>query len=352
MKRCRRWIAAMLLAILIVTTMIPITASAKQEDFKNRVVGYFPSYRYSTFNSVDFSAMTHCILSFLTYSNGTLTCGFSDAQIRAIKEKCDANDVKLMVALGGWDGFSYTNNPIDTDEERQKFVADLMYYVDSYDLDGIDIDVEITNSDFWACFDLLVKDLSAELKPDGKLLTMAVATWFTDPIADSTYEYFDFINLMSYYGTGYDSHMNQIYNYLTYYGNRGVSDDRMVIGVPFYGNSSGANPTYGEIIAMSTDASMLNYYNGINYNGAHTITAKAEYSLDYGGIMIWEVGQDSFNKRYSLLEAIKRVNDTTGTATDIGYLANLNSSKTTCTSTKLSWTASENAVSYKIYNDN
>lgn len=352
MKKCKRWLAVVLSVILIATTLIPMTVSAGQSTLRNRVVGYFPSYRYSAVNSIDFSAMSHCILSFMTYNNGTLSCGFNDSQIRTIKEKCDANDVKLMIALGGWGGFNYSNCPIDTPDERKKLVNDLMYYVDTYDLDGIDIDTEITDGLYWSNFDAFMSDLSAELKPDGKLLTMAVSGWFTDPIASSTYNYFDFINLMSYdYSNSDVAPMSQIYDLLSYYSARGVSNDRMTIGVPFYGYDANHGAyTYSEIIAGNKAASQLDNYNGISYNGMPTITKKAELSLDYGGIMIWEIGQDSFDPEYSLLNTIKKVYDASGSSTGIAPVTNLTATNTTYTGTKLSWTASEGAVSYKVYN--
>ena len=74
----------------------------------------------------------------------------------------------------------------------------------------------------WNNFDAFVSELSSRLKPKGKLLTMAVSTWFTGPIANSTYNYFDFLNLMSYdynqSGTGDVAPMSQIYDMVSYYG--------------------------------------------------------------------------------------------------------------------------------------
>jgi len=350
MKKCKRLLAIVLSVLLIVTAIVPMTVSAGQTNLRNRVVGYFPYYRYDTLSSIDFSALSHCILSFLTYNNGTLTCGFTGDQINAIKAKCDENDVKLMIALGGWEGFKYSNNPIDTDAERAELISDLMYYIDTYDLDGIDIDIEITNSDFWSNFDAFMSELSAELKPDGKLLTMAVSSWFTDGIANSTYDYFDFINLMSYdYSNSDVAPMSQVHSLLSYYSNRGVSNDRMTIGVPFYGYDSSHNAyTYAEIIASNKEATQLDFYNGISYNGQATIAAKAEFSIDYGGIMIWEIGQDSFDPQYSLLQTIKSVYDAEGTG--VAPATNLTATNVTYTGASLSWTASEDAVSYNIYN--
>lgn len=279
----------------------------------NRVVGYLPSYRTSAINSIDFSALTHCCLAFMTYSNGTLTSGFSDSTVQNVVNKCHANDVKVMIAIGGGSGFNTSGNPFGTAASRTSIVNQIMTYVDRLNLDGVDIDIEVTDSNTWSNFDAFCSELSGRLKAEGKLFTMAVSSWFTDPIANSTYNYFDFVNLMTYdaaFGDGEVAPWSQINNMVTYYGNRGISKDRMTIGVPFYGYASGAKDyTYAQILAMDSNNKNLDYYNGIYYNGEKTIREKAEFSKDYGGIMIWELGQDSFGSN-SLLAAIKDVMQT------------------------------------------
>ncbi|MBQ6569788.1 MAG: Ig-like domain-containing protein, partial [Clostridia bacterium] len=340
---------SIILALAIMATLFccPVfTASAGQNNLKNRVIGYLPSYRSAYFNSIDYSALTHVILSFINYHNGTISCGFTDSQIRQIKANCDANDVKLMIAVGGWEGFTYSSNPIDTAEKRATLINQLMSYVDTYDLDGIDIDIEITDGNFWRYF----PDFASELKTrlGGKLMTMAVAPWITEGnVSSSTYNYFDFINLMTYdYSHDNVAPMSQIYSNISTYSAAGISNDRMVIGVPFYGYKGNTAYTYSEIIAMSTSASQMDNYNGISYNGMPTIRSKAEYSLDYGGIMIWEIGQDTFDQ-YSLLGTIKDVYELSGAS--VAPVTNLTASDITYTSVKLGWTASADAARYNVY---
>jgi hypothetical protein len=190
-----------------------------------------------------------------------------------------------------------------------------MDYVNAYNLDGVDIDIELEDADIWNNFDALASELSGRLKSQGKILTMAVSPWFTGRIANSTYNYFDFLNLMSYdynqNGTGEVAPWSQVYDMINYYGGRGVSNDRLVIGVPFYGYSTAGASTYAQMIEMNPANAYADYANGVYYNGLNTIKQKAEYSKSYGGTMIWEVGQDSFGQ-YSLLKAIKEVMATGG----------------------------------------
>ena len=305
------------LMLSIVMTLISIPANVATKEVKveaasagRRVVGYFPSYRMYTIDSIDFSALTHCMLSFMTYRNGTLTSGFAAGDVQNIVSRCHANGVKAMIAIGGWGGFDASDNPFGTAQKRTSFVNQVMDYVTTYNLDGVDIDIELTDANIWNNFDALIAELSGRLKAEGKLLTMAVATWFTGSISNSTYQYFDFLNLMSYdynqSGTGEVAPWSQIYDMVSYYGSRGVSNDKMVIGVPFYGYGTDGAHTYAEMINISAANANLDYANGVYYNGMSTIRQKAEYSKSYGGTMIWEIGQDSYGT-YSLLNVIKEV---------------------------------------------
>ena len=273
------------------------------------VVGYMPSYRTSAVNSIDWSALTHCILSFIRYSGGSLiTSDFSDADVRNIVSKCHANDVKVIVAIGGWNGFQ-NDGAFSTAAKRTNFCDIVMNYVNTYGLDGVDIDIELTDADIWNNFEALTSELKGRLG-SGKSLSMAVSTWFTGSIPNAAYANLDFINLMSYdynqTGTGDHAPMSMIYEMVSYYNARGVSNDRMTIGVPFYGYGTGGAKTYSEMIAISRSNAYLDQANGVYYNGINTIKSKASYSKGYAGTMIWELGQDSFDD-LSLLKAIKEV---------------------------------------------
>ena len=185
----KKKVVSILLAVVMVFSLIPAShkTAEVQAASNKRVVGYFPSYRTYAINSIDYSAMTHCILSFMTYANGTLTSGFSGGDVQTIVNKCHSNGTKAMIAIGGWNGFNSSDNPFGTAAKRTSIVNQIMNYVDTYNLDGVDLDLEVNDANVWNNYDAFVSELSSRLKPKGKLLTMAVATWFTGPIANSTY---------------------------------------------------------------------------------------------------------------------------------------------------------------------
>ncbi len=292
---------------------------------KVRVVGYLPSYRSYAIDSIDYSALTHLNLSFITYANGALSCDFSDADVAKIREKCNANNVKLLIALGGGGGFDVSSgNPFETAEKRTALINSLMGYVEKWQLDGIDIDIELgEGTSLWRDFDTFISELSARLKAENKLLTMALAMWFAGDIQNSTYTYFDFVNLMTYdenAGNGPVASQKFVDDTVAYFQGKGISADRMTIGVPFYGYGSGGwgdAYTYAQILSMNREAALhADEYNGIYYNGADTIRSKTEYSKNYGGIMIWELAQDAGGDD-SLLKLIKdTLGDAIGDPTD------------------------------------
>ena len=80
-----------------------------------------------------------------------------------------------------------------------------------------------------------------------------------------------------------------------------------MLGVPFYARPSWAD--YGTILASVPDAYNRDHvsYNGMEvyYNGMDTIGSKTRYAKEnLGGIMIWELTQDTTEKSKSLLQAV------------------------------------------------
>ena len=70
--------------------------------------------------------------------------------------------------------------------------------------------------------------------------------------------------------------------------------------------------TYSEIVTTYHPAAGVDEVDGIYFNGINTIQKKTRYAIEnkLAGIMIWEIGQDTFDDT-SLLGAVNRsVTDT------------------------------------------
>jgi spore germination protein YaaH len=151
-------------------------------------------------------------------------------------------------------------------------------------------------------------------------MTSAVSSWFGEKITDAAIQAFDFINVMAYdlHNPGgstqpvQSSSIEEATQEVEYWVKRGLAKDKAVFGVPFYGyrwNGVGKSEalTYTEILALSATATTQDELDlagsTIFLNSRATITAKAVLAKTYGGIMIWELGQDAPGDA-SLLKAI------------------------------------------------
>ena len=135
--------------------------------------------------------------------------------------------------------------------------------------------------------------------------------------------YFDYVNIMSYdtigpsWGTPGAEHSTyaQAISDVNLWKSRGLSQEKLVLGVPFYGYGFGtyaANYSFKEILAklgaensdkdlIGTACANCSY---VTYNGLSTIKNKTRLALQNGaGIMIWELSQDATGVS-SLLKAI------------------------------------------------
>ena len=81
----------------------------------------------------------------------------------------------------------------------------------------------------------------------------------------------------------------------------------LVLGIPFYGRNDSwtSDIKYSQIVSSCNPAPSENYCNGYFFNGIDLVTQKTQYVLDngYDGVMIWNLGQDTFDNT-SLLNAI------------------------------------------------
>ena len=282
-------------------------------DFK--IVAYLPKYTNTLadhLNAFDFTKVTHLNIAFF---NPDVNGNFPASQgtgLDTIVGKAHANNVKVLISLGGGSNQSQYANLL-TSANRAAFTTKVLALVSLYHVDGIDVDLEGDNID--SNYEAFITGLSAQLKPQGKLLTAAVAWWTRGRITDSCLTAFDFINVMAYDMTGAEhapySYATQHLNYWT--GDRGLPASKVVIGVPFYGyypnGATQGEMKFNDIVTLYPYAAYKDTVrrtdgNVVNYNGITTIQNKTALSLEKaGGIMFWQVLQDA-GGALSLLKAI------------------------------------------------
>ncbi len=307
----------------------PVDASVPKDtaltDFK--VVGYYPSWKPGKLSAVDFGIVTHVCYAFaIPTSDGGLRDLENPDTARALIKSAHANGAKVLLSIGGW---SYNDTPLENvfmeatsdDAKTARFAENIVAMCTEYGFDGVDMDWEHPRVDGTSAkqYEALMLILSEKLHGEGKLLTAAVLSGAT---ADGNIYYdaaahtnavlnaVDFINVMAY--DGGDGERHSQYRFAvdcgTYWKEtRGLPAHKVVLGVPFYARPSWAD--YGMIVESVPDAYSKDHtaYNGmdVHYNGVDTIKKKTEYAKEnLGGIMIWELTQDTGNAKKSLLQAI------------------------------------------------
>lgn len=241
----------------------------------------------------------------------------TDAQIDALVTAAHAKGVKVMVSIGG--GSNASDALIEQFYKAglsTQLVAALDSYLTAHNLDGVDVDIE-DPANMGTNYDTFATTLIAQMHSEGKIasVTAAIYLWesppypdnYNAPMANSTLQAYDIVNVMCYEYLGYDTTAAQYYSDsvsdMTYFSGLGVSPSHMVLGVPFYAqNASGSiSETYATIVADYPGAAQTNQVSGgaldggvtLYYVGDALMAQETQTGLQYGGVMIWELAQDA-----------------------------------------------------------
>ena len=118
-------------------------------------------------------------------------------------------------------------------------------------------------------------------------------------MADS-FALFDFVNVMTYDGHDHGT-MEQYEKGLAYWSERGVPQDKIVMGMPFYSHvrdSTVAGVSFAKLVQADSAASQLDEfdYYGLTevYNGIPTVQAKTRLAMEKAsGVMFWALDHDA-----------------------------------------------------------
>ncbi len=327
LKRTARWLAACLGLLLLLSPMLPassIHTGRSDSDFK--VVAYYPSWRPDSQRSkLQYDIVTHINYAFaIPTQDGGLKPLENASGAKKLIEEAHANGVKVLLAVGGWNDQDVLLEPVfasatATTAKRSRLVNEIVAMCDQYGFDGVDIDWEYPRtSGTYRQYEQLLSALSQRLHAQGKLLTTAVIGGVTVQgkpysgamaFTDAALEQVDWINVMAYDRNETD---HSPYDFATdcadyWLETRGLPAEKIVLGVPFYARPGSV--TYSAILSADSSAGSKDsiWYKGkqIWYNGIDTIQAKTSYALEkLGGVMIWEITQDTADRDKSLLSAI------------------------------------------------
>ena len=300
-----------------------VLQTAFSQSFK--VIGYLPYYRFNWLNDIEFERLTHVNIAFANPDmQGNLSV--EGVSITAAVSKAHQKGCKVFISLAG--GYlspdaeaAWAENTLPA--KRAAFIQKIVQYVQTQQLDGVDIDLEWGYVEDW--YSPFILELKAAHAPLQIPLTAALPGDYRYPqITNPAMAAFDWVNMMAYdlkgpwdaNNPGQHSPYDWAADCMAYWQKHGVPSQRLTLGVPFYGYDFGVSPvssfTYRGIVNQDPANAYLDNVGQKWWNGIPTIQAKTELALnEVAGIMIWEIGQDAFgsNIQYSLLRAIDEVVD-------------------------------------------
>ena len=297
------------------------------KDYQGKkIVGYFPA-RYSLAQDYDAGTpyLTHLLLWFYNPDEEyNFYCDEAqEHEVMQLIKKAKRDNCKVFLSIAGGavhagskyaDRYRYLVRP----ENYNLFAQKLVELAKHYKADGIDLDLEgAMILPGFSEFIVLAKEKLSQNKIE---LSGAFNIYGGKKLTDEAVHAFDFINIMAYNESGLFEkklrnhssylHAQKHLNYWTE--TRKVVAEKVVLGVPFYGWYNEFDLT-GELLEKrSISFSYVNrHFHNLSekdnlveiatdtrrivftFNGVDLIAQKTQLSKNYGGIMIWHIGQDS-----------------------------------------------------------
>lgn len=324
-----------------------------KQKYKDLSDGIAAGYLYPSNGISDFGLDTLDILNcaFLYFDNqGRITGGESYANsLASFIERAHVRGDRVIASIGaqGTNTIQYIKTISESPALIENFAENLLQYVIENKLDGIDMDWETPGSSHARNYTKLMKVIYEKFKAyDSELLiTSAIGAgpWqynYYDLINSNKYH--DYINMMSYdmqsssvstfqsalFPSSQGRCLNSdcsISRTIKLYNNVGITNDRIIIGIPFYGrtfsnsegpgksgNASGAvtqsainsylyeNGSYVSGIEFWDDECKVPYLYiaskklFVTYENPRSIQEKMKYvgEQNLAGVMFWQNGQD------------------------------------------------------------
>lgn len=298
-----------LAAFLLCAVLLSIGGmSVRAAEKSLAVVGYLPEYRIAEANPRQLSALTDLIYFSLEPSKeGTLPDQpIPPDTLKKLSEIQKVSQCRILISIGGW-GRSKSFPDLAADPTaRKKFVTALTALCQTNGFAGIDLDWEHPKGEVQLeSYRLLLSETREQFAPLGLLVTVAQASW--QDLGEGVYQVVDRVHLMSYDHEFPQATMAKAKEDVERLLAWGCPARKIALGVPFYGrNKERETQTYRQLIAGRAFDATESEWKGFAFNGRRTMSEKVDYvgKKGLGGIMIWEVGQDSTEVETSLLAAI------------------------------------------------
>lgn len=320
------------------TPLVPENASpagaAQVYQYQSRIIPYYRSdflvkWNPNLLTTEHFVLMTDLIYFSVGLDNeGNVTGATGDTFLQGIdrlKSLRGKNEVNLI--LGVTPNRDTMSSVTANAQKRRKFAKGLVSTALEKGFMGLDIDWEYPNSDVdWSNYALFLNDVREELSlancPAGFSVSIAVAMYYKKAPA-AVCDQIDFLNNMSYDGSGQHSTMALMQGDVAISRGAGLPDYKIICGLPFYSNETRQSRDwdqqqgYDSIIGWfpTIDPGTNTFIHPTTkqehyFNGVTLIKQKAKYVKDnkLGGMMIWAYDRDvPLSNGRSLARAISQM---------------------------------------------
>ena len=205
-------------------------------------------------------------------------------------------DIKIVLSVGGWgaDGFSQAAR---TEEGRALFAVSAVSLVETYGLDGIDIDWEFPQEEEWDSFSLLLVQLKQLLSSQPQPIALSVALYpQQNQMNTEAMQALDRIHLMAYDQfdhQGFHSTLQTAQEAVEQFLQQGADARQLSLGIPAYGRPLDASAQWVFYKDIPQDISRENpdLDGEIFFNSAATAAAKTQFACDskLGGVMLYHL---------------------------------------------------------------
>lgn len=302
------------------------------------IVAVYPVWKHSSdeLQSLPWDDFSHiAVSSIYPLPNGELNSKEADVFIDNIVSIAHAKGKKVIISVGGADEGSRGFVEIYKNEETvNKFVSNLLSYVEQHQIDGIDIDWE-----YWTYQSVKGKggndpiesqqlvDIVKRIKADSDTSTLITADimagyWVGEQYLPELQKYADYVNLMAFDFTGawpesaigYHSDFETFKKSIAFVLDRGFNRNQILVGIPAYGiefenskNESIKHHAYRSIVDKLDGNSVAiakGKINNIYFETQNNVEHKFNYVRDnaLGGVFLFEVTSDHRSLKHSLLK--------------------------------------------------
>eukprot|EP00299_Pterocystis_sp_00344_P015488 c7739_g1_i1.p1 GENE.c7739_g1_i1~~c7739_g1_i1.p1 ORF type:complete len:395 (-),score=72.43 c7739_g1_i1:16-1170(-) len=291
------------------------------------VVGFLPEYRFYINIPDAMDRLTDLILfSAQPKSDGTIDAPILQSHVVPLIHQTNKDrvasgkaPVRVHLSIGGAGRSDTFVMATSSRATRTRFAKSILSLVTTYSLDGIDLDWEgPTNPQqmlqYMQLMEAIHNAIAEKSKTEStKKIYLSVDLHPGQYLEKIAYDWVDRVHLMTY-DNFRDVSGHSSFEYAVSAAERllksGLRASQLFLGIPAYGRSiSDPNTvlTYSEIIDKYRPPPHVSQVQGdIAFNSIGDVQSKTKYAKkhDFGGVMVWEIGQDSNHPEHSLVAAI------------------------------------------------